>query len=493
MTAKGEPEVLFREFPKQRTFAEAALSGVYKYLCYGGAIRSGKTFLVLALLIALCKIFPKSRWAIVRKDLPTLKRNVFPAFEKIRPKNFVGPICKTSPHEAVCTNGSVILFFPESLDVDPELERWKGLEVNGFVLEEAPELAERSFNKAIERAGSWIIPGMAVQPPPLVFATCNPSPGWVKRKFRDPHHIGTLTPPWFFLQATAEDNPWIPEEVKRSWENLPERDYNRFVLGKWDDLAGSALDELDEARHLIPKFTVPDYWKIFGAFDWGYAHPWVFGVFGVNEDGDVFLIDTIRGRRQKDPAIIERILTSLPEGITPERFSYIHAGHDCFSRYEAHASDNTPTTAERFAKAGLPLAEANIARKAGLKNLREYLGWRPAVEGAEEMVPAFRILRTPNNVRTFDRLTEVLIDPDNAEDALKTDADPESGEGGDDEYDMVRYGIASRPPRAMSSLSTETRSAWDPEMLEAAEERVLTGTLPQPKRKSRDLAAEAGF
>ena len=153
------------------------------------------------------------------------------------------------------------------------------------------------------------------------------------------------------------------------------------------------------------------------------------------------------------------------------------------------------STAERFGKAGLVMSQANIARKAGLKNLREYLGWRPAVEGGEEMTPAFRIMRTPNNVRVFDKLAEVLIDPDNAEDALKVDADPETGEGGDDEYDMVRYGIASRPARALSSLESTgvELSAFDPIALAMESERVLTGQPLPVKRKARDAAAEAGF
>jgi hypothetical protein len=149
--------VLFKPFPRQREFQDALASGEYLYLMFGGAIKGGKTILLLSIVIVLCKIFPGSRWAIVRKDLPRIKKNVLPVWEKVRPKNFIGELNRQEM-TASCANGSLVLFFAENIDRDPDLDRWKGLDVNGFVLEEANELHENSYNKAIERAGSWIIP-----------------------------------------------------------------------------------------------------------------------------------------------------------------------------------------------------------------------------------------------------------------------------------------------------------------------------------------------
>lgn len=227
--------------PKQAEFAEALFSGRFSYLLYGGAIRGGKTYAMLLLVLALARIYKGSRWAIVRKDLPTLKRNTIPSFEKVAPQGFVGPINRTDWY-VDCANGSRIIFFPESVERDPELNRWRGLEVNGFALEEANELAERSFAKAIERAGAWICQGK--QPPPVILATCNPTLSWVKRMWYDPHAKGTLRPPWYYLPATVTDNPHLPRSYLDSLENLKTTDpaaYERFVLGNWE-----SADEPDQ-------------------------------------------------------------------------------------------------------------------------------------------------------------------------------------------------------------------------------------------------------
>jgi hypothetical protein len=56
--------------------------------------------------------------------------------------------------------------------------------------------------------------------------------------------------------------------------------------------------------------------------------------------------------------------------------------------------------------------------------------------------PLFYIFRNCEPV--YSTLSEMIFDQNNPEDVLKVDAD-ENGTGGDDSYDMVRYGLMSRP------------------------------------------------
>jgi hypothetical protein len=119
----------------------------------------------------------------------------------------------------------------------------------------------------------------------------------------------------------------------------------------------------------------------------------------------------------------------------------VYAGHDCWAVRRAHG-ENTPTVAETFLEYGITLIKASIDRVQGLNNLREYVKW----QGPGDVVwqPKLLIFDTPGNRRTFEALESMMVDPDDLEDVVKRDADPETGEGGDDPYDMVRYGLAAR-------------------------------------------------
>lgn len=226
-------EKLFEPFPKQIEFLKAIFSFRWTFILYGGAIRGGKTFAGIGALLLLCKFFPGSRWAIVRDSLATLKRNTIPSFWKIVPESFVKSYNQDT-QTVTMKNGSQIIFFAENYDQDKELNRWKGLEVNGFLLEEINELQEKSFNKAIERAGSHIIKGRKKQPPPVILGTCNPAHNWVRTNIYYPWKNGTLIPDWLYIPAKIFDNPFISPEYLKALENMPKYEYDVFVNGDWE-------------------------------------------------------------------------------------------------------------------------------------------------------------------------------------------------------------------------------------------------------------------
>ncbi len=237
---REQKKATFSATPLQVKWIEAILSNLYTFLAIGGGIRGTKTFACISALIILCRIYPRSRWAIVRKDLPTLRRNVVPSINKLRIMSggFVGEL-NQSIWTYTCANGSELILFPEQFIQDPELERWKGLEVNGFDLEDCSELNEKSANKAIERAGSYIIAPTPEdprpkQPPPLVLANMNPCANWPRRWFYEPWKNKTIKAPYFFLPATIADNPYATDEYRESLTHLPTEEYNRFVKGEWD-------------------------------------------------------------------------------------------------------------------------------------------------------------------------------------------------------------------------------------------------------------------
>jgi len=142
---------------RQSTAFDAATSGQYRVIVFGGAIRGGKTYWLLLTLTSLCLEYPRSRWVIIRKSLPDLKRTTFPSFASILSDGISDYVMSWNRDTQVVQfiNGSELMFMAESYDEDKDLNRFKGLEVNGAGLDEVNELQEQTFYKVQERIGSW--------------------------------------------------------------------------------------------------------------------------------------------------------------------------------------------------------------------------------------------------------------------------------------------------------------------------------------------------
>lgn len=251
-------EVIFQPFPKQEELITAAISGKYSVIGFGGGIRGGKTFASLWALVLLARIYPYSRWVVVRKTLTILRDTTIKSYHGMG----IGAFQENYNQQTqtiTFTNGSEIVFFGENFEDDKELNRWKGLECNGFLLEEGNELQEASFYKAVERAGSHIPKhkGKALKkPPPLIMVTCNPSQGWVKKLLYNPWRDNTLHEDWLFIPALVTDNPAMANDEKymQALKRMPKMYYDVYVLGDWDMVANERpwLHAFIEAEHVRP-------------------------------------------------------------------------------------------------------------------------------------------------------------------------------------------------------------------------------------------------
>lgn len=238
---------------RQSTAFDAATSGQYRVIVFGGAIRGGKTYWLLLTLTSLCLEYPRSRWVIIRKSLPDLKRTTFPSFASILSDGISEYVQSWNRDTQVVQfiNGSELMFMAESFDEDKDLNRFKGLEVNGAGLDEVNELQEQTFYKVQERIGSW---NKAEGRPPIVcLATCNPANNWVKSIIYERFKEGTLPQRWTFIPSKITDNPHIPAEYLESLKELPPVQYARFVEGDWDvmdDVANPFLYEWKDEKHI---------------------------------------------------------------------------------------------------------------------------------------------------------------------------------------------------------------------------------------------------
>ncbi|MGH7530536.1 MAG: hypothetical protein ACREMN_09165 [Gemmatimonadales bacterium] len=443
MPSHPNRETVWRPHPGPQT---AFLAATEFEALYGGAAGGGKSDALLFGGLRQIRS-PHYRALLLRQSFPEL-RELMDRAADIFPR--LGGEWNERDHRWRFASGGAFEFGYCASFTD--VQRYQGQEFTYIAFDEIGNLAD-------PRVWTFLISRCRPKHPslvPMMRASANPGGpghGWLKRRFIDATDGGRrlYTDPETgltrrFVPARVSDNPTIlvnnPAYVAQL-RSLPEMLRRQLLDGDWSAGTGLALSELDRAMHFCDVFEPPAHWTRFGAFDWGYAHPWVFTHFAVDGDGNVVCCDTIRGRRHLPWEIAERIRDRCPV----ERLGYIVAGHDCWAEVRARGED-TPSIAEQFAECGVHLSEANIDRRHGLNNLRHALAWRGRGPNGTDGLPRLTFMRTEGNLWLFDQLETMVCDPGDPEDVLKLNANPDTGEGGDDGYDCLRYGVASRPMRA---------------------------------------------
>lgn len=317
---------------------------------------------------------------------------------------------------------------------------------------------------------------------------------------------GERGPEWAEFYGTAYDNPTLnPAAIDALIGEYPP-DSPKLKQEVFAELletgVGLALPGLSEATHMVPAFSPPGHWTRFAAFDWGYHHPWSFGSYTVDEDGQVYKRDSLSSRMDLPDAIDQKVRAA---GIDPSQV-IIFAGPDVWrtrvsSKGKIQGEYMGPTVAEELQLRGWLLKPAADARVAGLNNLRQYTYIDPSKQPPPR--PRFVWMDTPGNKACLAQVARMPLDPDNPEDALKIDADA-AGRGGDDYYDETRYALMSRPivakavnaPREQGQTAGYDYANKRPaekvtaememrQVLERAKPNVLAGRYAIPNRRGR--------
>jgi len=452
---------------------------------YGGAKGGGKS--EVAVVLPLQQItHPEFRCLLLRERWDELKylqqrcKNLYPA---------LGATYHGGNNQWTFPSGAFVEIGYYAGEQD--INRYQGRGWSAIIYDELGNLSE-------ERAWELLIAEIRTPHKDLVLmarGTGNPGGkghGWLKRRFIVPTNNGETvyeTPSGTlrrFIPARLSDNIYLMRDRRyvSQLETLPEVRREMLLHGNWDAADGLALTELSRDKHFCPpfphdetgKYAIPDHWLKFGGFDWGFIHPWCFTWLAVSPTGVTYVVNTIHGHKQNPKEIADRIRESVPI----HTLSYIHAGRDTFDELRARG-ESTPSIAEHFMTAGIRCDRANISRKFGLNNMREYLKWR-GLENKDPMTPEFprlRICKTPGNAKLFDCLETMVIDPDDVEDALKLDA--VDSEGGDDPYDALRYALASRPitPADKKHRMPENRDRDEVELDDLLADAMESGSRPK--------------
>jgi len=419
--------------PKQKQFAKAIED--FPVTFYGGARGGGKSKgLQLIMLLRRFK-YAGSNGAIFRRTYPELEAN------HIRPLFQAYPDLKEYYNESKkilsLPNGSVLQFCHCANESD--VWSYQGREFHDLAIDEAGQWTEQMFRTLLgsNRTSNPNISARAI-------LTGNPGGighGWLKRLFVDRRFNERERPQdYTFIQALVDDNPALmendPNYVHRLESEPNEAIRKAFRYGDWDIFAGQFFREINREKHFIKPFQIPKHWNRFGAYDYGYNHPAAFGWFAVDEDGCVYLYrELIQAQMRVDQ--FAKLINSYED--TPLLYPIV-GGRDCWTQKSTLRDDaQPPTVAEQFQTHGIQLKPAVIDRIQGAAQLRSYLAWQQRPNES----PRFQIFNTCP--MSYDTLSRMIHDPDRVEDVLKVDAIEGDHNSGDDAYDMIRYGLMSRP------------------------------------------------
>lgn len=420
--------------PKQRQFLQAIEECPITF--YGGAKGGGKSKgLQLIMLLRRFK-YPGTTGAIFRRTYPELEGNhirpLLQAFPELRPFWNEGKKLLSLPNE------STLQFCHCNNEADVDL--YQGREFHDMGVDEAGQWTEPMFRKLLgsNRSSKAGVKARAM-------LTGNPGGighGWLKRIFIERRFNERERPEDYqFIQALVDDNTALmendPDYVHRLNSEPNEALRKAYRYGDWNIFAGQFFQEISKEVHFIKPFPIPPHWNRFGAYDYGYNHPAAFGWFANDEDGNTYLYrEAVKAGVRVDQ--FAKYVNQFED--TPKLYPIV-AGHDCWTNKSTLRDDvQPPTVAEEFLTHGLQLSRAVIDRTQGAAQLRSYLAWQNRPPNNK---PRFYIFDTCPIA--FDTLSRMIHNPDKVEDVLKVDASEGSPDTGDDAYDMIRYGLMSRP------------------------------------------------
>lgn len=267
-----------------------------------GPAGTGKSTASLSKAYQFASEVPGARILLYRKTRASLTQSILVTFERdVVPPN--DPILK-GPHRQ---NRSAYRFRNRSeivLAGMDEPERIKSSEYDLIIAYEAIELNVDDWELPVSRLRNYAqtTDGQSVYQQAI--AECNPGgpDHWLIQRAR----AGKMR----LLETSLEDNPryyelqtktWSPEgeDYIQTLDNLTGANKMRLRFGRWVAEEGAVFDQVwDPTKHCIPAVPVDELgdsvikWH-FAAVDWGYRHPGVILVFGVDENNVMYCVHQI--------------------------------------------------------------------------------------------------------------------------------------------------------------------------------------------------------
>ena len=428
--------------PKQALFFKAK----GRYINYGGARAGGKSWAMRNKFVLLCGRYNGIQCLLLRRTLPELQ------------ENHVQPLLRLLKNVAVYNKQEKVFNFPNGARLklgycanENDVLQYQGQAYDVIGLEEATMFTEFQFNclRESNRSSGLMSESFA----PRMYLTCNPGGvghHWVKRLFVDRKYKDKERPEdYTFIPASVYDNSVFMErdpDYVAQLESLPEKRRKMMLLGEWDVAEGAFFEEFADnpehyedriKTHVIAPFEIPDGWKIYRSFDWGYNKPFSCGWWAVDYDGVVYRILELYGCTKNDN-----------EGVRwtpPQVFAEIHRIETEHRWLKGKKIQGIADPAIWDAETGESIADTAAKHQVYFTqgDNKRIAGWMQVHYRMAFDDNGYPMMYVFNNCKAFIRTIPLLQYDDHKVEDLNT-------EGEDHIADETRYFLMSRPisPRA---------------------------------------------
>ncbi len=430
-------------------------------LLYGGAAGGGKSKAIVMEALIDGLEHPGIQSYLFRRSYPELRDTLIREALASVPDGLGKYL--SQQHDLVLVNGSVLHF--RSCHNLQDAARYQGIEMHRLYIDELTHFTQEIYDYLKTRVRVANMPGVR----PRIRCTSNPGGvghGWVKARFidgKEPFHIykeeiyssvlhqeGSATRQ--YIPATLADNPYLGKDYAFQLEQKPEALRKALLFGDWNVFDGQVFTEFTtQSRadrsytHVIPAFSIPDSWRRYRSFDWGYSRPFSVGYWAEDGDGRLYRYAEIYGS-PKDP---HTRLTKIPNTgmrLPPERVAAMVRRYE--DRYEkghrligiadpaifdeSRGSDGC--VAKVFEKQGIFFEKGDHERIAGKMQIHNRLAFD---QNGIPMLYVFDCCK--DFIRTFPTLVYDSYDVEDIDSA-----------GEDHIYDETRYLCMLRPIRRPS-------------------------------------------